>query len=128
MMGLVVVIHIIICVGLIGIILIQRGRGGGLVDSFSGLDSVFGTKTSAFLTKLTTVLAITFFFTCLTLAFLSLQQSRSLMRGVKFKSPVGASNTTINATASAVPDQQKSAAVKEQIPVNNTKATAPANK
>jgi len=94
MMGLVVVLHIIICVGLIGIVLVQRGRGGGFVEGFSGLESVFGTKTSDFLTKMTTTLAVTFFLTCLILAFLSLKQSKSLMRDVKIKEPVVVGNVT----------------------------------
>lgn len=92
-MTVIIVIHVIACLGLIGIILIQRGRGGGFVESFSGLDSVFGTKTSVFLTRLTTILAVTFFFTCLALTFLSLQQSRSLMRNLKSEQP--AAQTTI---------------------------------
>ncbi|MGE5197429.1 MAG: preprotein translocase subunit SecG, partial [Deltaproteobacteria bacterium] len=66
------------------------GRGGGLVDSFSGVESMFGPKTSAFLTKATTVLSIMFFMTCLGLAVLSSRQSRSLMQNVK---PLPAQNT-----------------------------------
>jgi preprotein translocase subunit SecG len=81
-MGILTALHVLICVSLVSIILMQRGRGGGLVDSFSNLETVFGTKTSAFLTKLTTVLAISFVVTCLLLAFLSLQQSKSLIRNV----------------------------------------------
>jgi preprotein translocase subunit SecG len=94
MMGLVVVLHIVICVGLIAIVLVQRGRGGGFVEGFSGLESVFGTKTSEFLTKMTTFFAVTFFCTCLILAFLSLKQSKSLMRDVKIKEPVVTGNVT----------------------------------
>jgi preprotein translocase subunit SecG len=82
-MGLIIVIHLIVCLLLIGIILIQAGRGGGLVDSFSGVESMFGTKTNTFLTRTTTVLSIMFFITCLSLAFLSARQSRSLMRDFK---------------------------------------------
>jgi preprotein translocase subunit SecG len=103
MMTVIIVIHAIACLGLIGIILIQRGRGGGFVESFSGLDSVFGTKTSAFLTKATTILAVTFFFTCLALTFLSLQQSRSLMGNLKSEQP--ARQTTIP-SSEAIPEQQ----------------------
>lgn len=118
-MTLIIAIHAIACLGLIGIILIQRGRGGGLVESFSGLDSIFGTKTSAFLTKLTTILATTFFFTCLILTFLSLQQSKSLMRNIKTKQPpaqINATsvtteqlfNQTTTSTAETTIDQQSS--------------------
>lgn len=83
MMGFMIAIHIIICILLIGIILIQAGRGGGLVDGFSGVESMFGPKTNTFLTRTTTVLATLFFLTCVSLAFLSAQQSKSLMRKVK---------------------------------------------
>ncbi len=79
MMGLIIGIHVIACIFLIGIILIQAGRGGGLVENLSSMESVFGTKTSAFLTRSTTVLSTVFFITCLSLALLSARQSRSLL-------------------------------------------------
>lgn len=81
------VIHVIACVGLIAVVLIQRGRGGGLVENLSGLESVFGTKTSAVLTRATTILAVAFFLTCLLLAAQSAGRSRSLMRGVQPLAP-----------------------------------------
>lgn len=83
MMSLLIVIHVIICVLLIGLILIQAGRGGGLVEGFSGVESMFGTKTNSFLTRSTTILSILFFVTCLSLAFMSARQSRSLMQDTK---------------------------------------------
>lgn len=83
MMLFLIIIHVISCIGLIGLVLIQRGRGSGLVESFSGVESMFGTKTSAFLTRTTTILSILFFATCLSLAVLSVRQSRSLMRDIK---------------------------------------------
>ena len=83
MMTLIITIHVIACALLIALILIQRGRGGGLVESFSGVESMFGTKTNAFLTRTTTVLSVLFFITCLSLAVLSVKQSRSLMRNAK---------------------------------------------
>ena len=92
-MVLIIAIHVIACVLLIGIILVQRGRGGGLAESFSGAESMFGTKTNAFLTRATTVLSIVFFFTCLSLAFLSAKQSRSLMRDIKVQEQQPSSST-----------------------------------
>jgi len=83
MMGFFVTLHMIICILLIGIILIQAGRGGGLVENFSSVESMFGTKTNIFMTRTTTVLAVLFFLNCIGLAFLSAQQSKSLMRKVK---------------------------------------------
>ena len=78
-----IIIHVIICILLIAIILIQAGRGGGLVEGFSGVESMFGTKTNSFLTRSTTILSSLFFVTCVTLALLSARQGRSLMRNVK---------------------------------------------
>lgn len=79
MITLLIIIHVIACVILIALVLIQRGRGAGLVESFAGVESMFGTKTSAFLTRTTTIMSIVFFMTCLLLALLSVRQNRSLM-------------------------------------------------
>ncbi len=76
-------IHVIVALSLIGLILIQRGRSGGLVEALGGVESIFGTKTSAFFVKVTVVLAISFFVTSISLAYLSKEQARSLMSQVK---------------------------------------------
>ncbi|MCK9604181.1 MAG: preprotein translocase subunit SecG [Candidatus Omnitrophica bacterium] len=83
MIGLIIVLHVIICILLIILILIQAGRGGGLVDSLSNVESMFGTKTPAFLTRTTTILSILFFITCVSLALLSVKQSQSLLKNIK---------------------------------------------
>lgn len=83
MLSLIIAIHVLICILLIGIILVQAGRGGGLVEGFSGVESMFGTKTNTFLTRTTTVLSTLFFLTCVGLALLSAKQSHSLMRDAK---------------------------------------------
>ncbi len=90
MMVSLITIHVIVCVLLIVLILIQRGRGGGLAESFSDVESMFGTKTNTFLTRTTAVLSVLFFITCLSLAVLSVKQSRSLMKDAKSQTvPVG---------------------------------------
>jgi preprotein translocase subunit SecG len=83
MTTLIIVIHVIACIVLIGLVLIQRGRGSGLVESFQGVESMFGTKTNTFLTRTTTILSIVFFISCLSLAIISVRQSKSLMSDVK---------------------------------------------
>ena len=79
MYGFLIAIHVIVCILLIAIVLIQSGRGGGLTETFSSAESIFGTKTSAFLTRATTVLATLFIITCLSLYLLSIKRTRSLM-------------------------------------------------
>lgn len=83
MMTFLIIIHVTACVVLIGLVLIQRGRGAGLVESFAGVESMFGTKTSVFLTRTTTIMSVVFFITCLSLAILSVKQSKSLMADVR---------------------------------------------
>lgn len=85
MMTFIIIIHVIACIALIGLVLIQRGRGSGLVESFQGVESMFGTKTNTFLTRTTTVFSVIFFISCLSLAVLSVRQSRSLMTNIKNK-------------------------------------------
>ena len=75
-----IVVHVIACTLLIILILIQRGHGGGLLESFSGVESMFGTKTNEFLARFTTILAVIFFITCIGLALFSVRQGRSLMQ------------------------------------------------
>jgi len=70
--------HVIIMVVLIGLILIQRGKGADVGAAFgSGASqTVFGSQGSAsFLTRTTAVLATCFFLTSLTLAYFSIQSS-----------------------------------------------------
>ncbi len=98
MISILIVIHALACVLLIGIILVQTGRGGGLVEGFSGVESMLGTKTTAFLTKATSVLSVVFFLTCLSLAILSARQDRSIMNGIKIApvtAPVDVATTPV---------------------------------
>lgn len=111
MMGLVLTIHIISCVLLIILILIQAGKGGGLVESFSSVENMFGTKTSSFLTKTTTTFAIIFFLSCLTLATMSAKQSRSLMKDAAKLKPTTATATTAETPTQALPQATENAPV-----------------
>ena len=104
-MGIILFIHVIICILLIGIILIQAGRGGGLVESFSSVESMFGPKTNVFLTRATAVLSTLFFITCLSLALLSAKQGRSLLRDVKPAAEPAAANETQASIDESSPEQ-----------------------
>ena len=63
------VIHIIVCIGLILAVLLQAGKGGGLAGAFGGMEgpgAVFGGRGAAtFLSKMTTVFAIVFVLSCI---------------------------------------------------------------
>jgi preprotein translocase subunit SecG len=83
----VLVVHIIVSLMLVAVILLQAGRGGGLADTFGGgagsQTTIFVQKTTDHHTKATTVSAVLFLCTSLTLAFISSKRQKSLMRGIK---------------------------------------------
>jgi len=71
---LLVIVHIIVCIALIMIVLLQTGKGADMGASFGGGGSqtLFGsTGASTFLGKATTVAAVVFMLTSLVLAYLS---------------------------------------------------------
>ena len=80
----VLMIHVIVSLVLIAVILLQAGKGGGLSESFGGASQqLFGTKSSTFLNRATSVCAILFLVTCLSLGALSGRGRRSLLERVK---------------------------------------------
>ena len=73
-------IHIILAVILIVLVLVQQGKGADAGAAFgSGASStVFGARGSAtFLNKLTTIIALCFFVTSLSLAYISSNKSKT---------------------------------------------------
>ncbi len=68
----VLIIHIIICVALIGSILMQRSEGGGALGIGGGPGSLMSGRSAAnFMTKTTGFLALLFFATSATLTIMS---------------------------------------------------------
>ncbi|MBW2120647.1 MAG: preprotein translocase subunit SecG [Deltaproteobacteria bacterium] len=72
----VLIVHIIVCLALILIILLQSGKGAEMGAAFGGSSqTLFGSPGAAgFLTKITTVAAVVFMLTSLLLAFWSIPQ------------------------------------------------------
>lgn len=77
MTTILLIVYVLICVGLIGLILIQHGKGADAGANFGGgssgaSDTVFGSQGSGnFLTKTTAILATAFFCLALFSAYLS---------------------------------------------------------
>ncbi len=86
MYAFILILHIIVSLVLVIVILLQAGKGGGLADTFGGGSSsatIFGQKASVFLTRATSVSAVVFLCTSLSLAVISSRRARSLMEHVK---------------------------------------------
>lgn len=76
-----VALHIMVCIVLILVVLLQRGKGGdvGAALGGGGSNTVFGSRGAGnFLTKLTTGSATIFMITSLSLAYLGNQASNPL--------------------------------------------------
>ncbi len=69
MLTVVIVIHLLLVLGLIGVVLLQKSEGGGLVSSTSGF--MTGRGTANVLTRTTALLAVGFFVTSLALSWLA---------------------------------------------------------
>jgi len=87
-----ITVHVIVCLILIGVVLLQAGKGADVGAAFGGSSqTVFGSRGAAtFLSKLTVGAAVVFMLTSLTLSVLS--QDRSLIP-----------NTTRETTSTATP-------------------------
>lgn len=78
MYNFILAVHIIIAISMIGLILVQHGKGADAGASFGagGAGTVFGAAGSAnFLTRTTAVMTALFFVTSLTLAIFAKKQS-----------------------------------------------------
>src|SRR5215470_2672066 len=64
-------VHIIACLFLIGVVLLQQGKGADMGAVFGGSSStIFGSSGAGnFLTRLTTIMAVVFMFTSLSLTY-----------------------------------------------------------
>lgn len=87
MYTVILVIHVIASLILVSVILLQAGRGGGMAQTFGGggggSTTIFGQKASVFLTRATTVSAVLFLCTSLSLAVVSSKRAKSLMDTIK---------------------------------------------
>ncbi|MBU1567977.1 MAG: preprotein translocase subunit SecG [Proteobacteria bacterium] len=113
---LLIVVHVIVCLFLVGIVLLQHGKGADIGASFGGSSqSLFGTEGPLpLLNKITTASAILFMLTSVTLAYMSSRTgSTSVMSDVAVSQPAQVQETQ---------SQSKDDAVKD-TPVENKAAT-----
>jgi preprotein translocase subunit SecG len=81
-MTIIIVVHILVCVALILIVLLQAGKGAEMGAAFGGASqTIFGSAgTMGFLTKLTTIAAIVFMITSLLLTLASTRKVPTVMK------------------------------------------------
>ncbi len=107
MFGIVLTIHLIIAVLLIGLVLIQHGKGADAGANFGGggsSQSVFGSGGSAtFLSRMTAIVATAFFITSLVLAYVANEQAKGY-QSVTQTAPVEAPAAADDNKAPVVPE------------------------
>lgn len=118
--ALVITVHVIVCMILIAVILLQAGRGGGLSETFGGdaSQTIFGTKMSVFFTRATIVAATLFLVTSLVLGIMTSRRGKSLIdlrKRARLPLPV-APMTNFAPKATEIPKEKK-APQKEDIPL-----------
>lgn len=89
-----IIIHVICCTLLVGIVLLQVGRGRGMMGFLGSgtAETLFGSRAGDVLTRSTTVIAAMFMITSLSLAYISLKKTGSVAKGIKPRpgvAPVG---------------------------------------
>ena len=102
------VFHVLIGAGVVGMVLLQHGKGADMGAAFGSgsAGSLFGASGSAnFLSRATAILATVFFLTSLTLTYLG--STRSTPKGVIERVPAGAQEQkppAANIPPTAVPE------------------------
>jgi preprotein translocase subunit SecG len=122
---LLIVIHVIVCIALIMIVLLQTGKGADMGAAFGGgaSQTLFGsTGASTFLSKATTAAAIIFMITSLTLAYMSSNKTgSSIMQNVETPVEQQAAPAAPDAgSTTAAPATQAAPAETPQQPEQNT--------
>jgi preprotein translocase subunit SecG len=87
---LLTIAHVIVCLFLVGIVLLQHGKGADIGATFGGSSqSLFGTEGPLpLLNKITTAAAIIFMLTSVTLAYFSTHKSTgSVMKSMVIEQP-----------------------------------------
>jgi preprotein translocase subunit SecG len=117
------VLHLLICLGLIGVVLVQSGKGGGLAGgAFGGTaQTVFGGRGATdFMTRATMVLGVAFFVTSIVLALVKTNEgrtSRSVIRQMQQRA---------SQQAPVTPSAPSSGTPSAPAPAGGTPAPAPA--
>ncbi|MBL7180844.1 MAG: preprotein translocase subunit SecG [Pseudomonadota bacterium] len=116
-----IILHVVVCIALIMIVLLQTGKGADMGAAFGGGSSqtLFGsTGASTFLGKATTVAAVIFMLTSLGLAYISSHRGgKSIMTDKKAPIEQPAAQT-----APAIPDKGAQPAPAKTSPVQPAQA------
>ena len=113
---LLIIVHVVVCLFLIGIVLLQHGKGADIGATFGGSSqSLFGTEGPVpLLNKVTTFSAVVFMVTSVALAYISSQNnSGSVMTESAVEKSVQEETKVVEPTL-VVPTEQESTGTADQ--------------
>jgi preprotein translocase subunit SecG len=135
---LITTLHVVVCVILILVVLLQSGKGADLAGAFGGgaTQTAFGSRGPAsFLSKLTTAAAVLFMITCLSLSLMGdKREVKSILDSTQGKAaPVKKAPVTAKPAPAPTPEQikkiQEEEEAKHRQPSGGSPSTpAPAEK
>jgi preprotein translocase subunit SecG len=109
--GALIVVHVVFCLGLIGIVLLQSGKGADIGSAFGGAGSqaVFGSMgTPTVLSKITGAIAVAFTITSFSLTLIAGERSSVIREPASAPAPPASSQPAPGApTPSAPADKAK---------------------
>jgi preprotein translocase subunit SecG len=115
MEALVLVVHVLAAIAIIGLVLLQQGKGADAGASFGGgaSQTVFGSQGGgSFFGKLTALFALVFFLTSFALAYVASQQARQVSGQLDYVPAVEEIQDTVT-----VPDLVEPQASGSDVPV-----------
>lgn len=107
---LLIIVHVLVCFFLVGIVLLQHGKGADIGASFGGSSqSLFGTEGPVpLLNKITTAVAVIFMITSVSLAYISAHRSTgSVMESLSEQPAVETTQAPAADKELAVPEAQE---------------------
>ncbi len=124
MFTVVLIIHVLACIALIMIVLLQKGKGADLGAAFGGASqTVFGSRgAGGFLARLTTAAAVIFMLTCLSLAYMTSHRAHeTVMRDAATGQEPAAKAEAVGGADSSEQKEQKVPSAEEKTgSVSNT--------
>ncbi len=130
-----ITLHVLVCVLMALVVLMQRPRSEGLGAAFGGgvTDNIFGAQTTHVLARATTWLAGAFFALTLILSIITAKSAtgKTAIQKELLSAPIPVASATptpsASPSASLAPTPQPAAAAAPEAPAAPTPAAAPAN-
>ena len=127
----VLALHVIVCIFLVLVVLLQSGKGADLAGAFGGgaTQTAFGSRGPAsFLTRMTTAVAVIFMVTSISLAMMGDRRATTPDRSIldeRATTPVQEQQTDTNVVPTSVPTPEQ---IEEQIKqIQEQQQSAPAD-